>query len=80
VQRTELLGLGCLAGFMASSMALAVGWALARFAFDFAWHAPLWAPLAGGALGALLAWAAGSLSLSGVLRQAVMQTLRQATD
>ena len=76
VQRTELLGLGWLAGFMASAMALAVGWALARFAFEFAWAPPLWAPLAGGALGALLAWAAGSLSLSGVLRQPVMQTLR----
>lgn len=80
VQRTELLGLGWLAGFMASSMALVVGWALARFAFEFAWQPPLWAPLAGGGLGALLAWAAGSLSLSGVLRQPVMQTLRQAAE
>jgi putative ABC transport system permease protein len=80
VQRTELLGLGWLAGFMASSMALVVGWALARFAFEFAWQPPIWAPLAGGALGALLAWAAGSLSLSGVLRQPVMQTLRQAGE
>ena len=76
VQRTELLGLGWLAGFMASAMALVVGWALARFAFEFAWAPPLWAPLVGGVLGALLAWAAGSLSLSGVLRQPVMQTLR----
>jgi putative ABC transport system permease protein len=80
VQRTELLGLGWLAGFMASSMALVVGWGLARFAFEFAWQPPLWAPLAGGTLGALLAWAAGSLSLSGVLRQPVMQTLRQAGE
>ncbi|MGV0985556.1 MAG: ABC transporter permease [Limnohabitans sp.] len=76
VQRTELLGLGWLAGFMASAMALVLGWALARFAFEFTWAPPLWAPLAGGALGALLAWAAGSLSLSGVLRQPVMHTLR----
>jgi putative ABC transport system permease protein len=80
VQRTELLGLGWLAGFMASAMALVVGWALARFAFEFAWAPPLWAPLAGGALGAGLAWAAGSLSLSGVLRQPVMQTLRQSNE
>ena len=80
VQRTELLGLGWLAGFMASSMALVVGWGLARFAFEFAWQPPLWAPLAGGALGALLAWLAGTLSLSGVLRQPVMQTLRQAAE
>ncbi|MFM8590691.1 MAG: ABC transporter permease, partial [Limnohabitans sp.] len=80
VQRAELLGVGFMAGFMASAMALAVGWALARFAFDFAWTPVLWAPLAGGLLGALLAWAAGSLSLSGVLRQPVVQTLRQATQ
>lgn len=80
VQRAELLGLGWLAGFMASSMALVVGWALARFAFEFAWQPPLWAPLAGGVLGAVLAWTAGSLSLSGVLRQPVMQTLRQAAE
>jgi putative ABC transport system permease protein len=80
VQRTELLGIGWLAGFMASAMALAVGWALARYAFEFAWQPPLWAPLAGGMAGALLAWGAGSLSLAGVLRQPVVQTLRQAAQ
>jgi putative ABC transport system permease protein len=80
VQRAELLGIGWLAGFMASAMALAVGWALARYAFEFSWQPPLWAPLAGGAAGALLAWGAGSLSLAGVLRQPVVQTLRQAAQ
>ncbi|MFM8575249.1 MAG: hypothetical protein ACKOBF_05110, partial [Limnohabitans sp.] len=80
VQRAELLGLGCLAGFMASGMALAVGWALARYAFDFAWTPLWWVPLAGGGLGGALAWTAGSLSLSGVLRQPVVQTLRQASE
>ena len=80
VQRTELLGIGWLAGFMASAMALVVGWALARYAFEFAWQPPLWAPLAGGLAGALLAWGAGSLSLAGVLRQPVVQTLRQAAQ
>ena len=79
VQRTELLGIGWLAGFMSSAMALAVGWVLARYAFEFTWQPPLWAPLAGGLAGALLAWGAGSLSLAGVLRQPVVQTLRQAT-
>ena len=78
VQRAELLGVGFLAGFMASVMALAVGWALARYAFDFAWTPLWWAPLAGGCSGAALAWLAGSLSLAGVLRQPVVQTLRQA--
>lgn len=80
VQRTELLGIGWLAGFMSSAMALVVGWALARYAFEFAWQPPLWAPLAGGLAGALLAWGAGSLSLAGVLRQPVVQTLRQAAQ
>ena len=80
VQRTELLGLGWLAGFMASAMALVVGWGLTRYVFEFAWQPPVWAPLAGGLLGATLAWAAGSLSLAGVLRQPVVQTLRQAAE
>ena len=80
VQRTELLGVGFLAGFMASVMALVVGWALARYAFDFSWAPVWWTPLAGGLVGALLAWMAGSLSLAGVLRQPVVQTLRQAAE
>jgi putative ABC transport system permease protein len=80
VQRAELLGLGFLAGFMASAMALLVGWSLARYAFEFAWSPQVWVPAVGGLLGALLAWAAGSLSLAGVLRQPVVQTLRQASD
>lgn len=80
VQRAELLGLGFLAGFMASGMALLVGWALARYAFEFAWTPLWWAPLAGGLAGAVLAWSAGSLSLGGVLRQPVVQTLRQASE
>ena len=37
VQRAELAGVGLLAGFLASVVALAVGWGLAKFVFDFAW-------------------------------------------
>ena len=59
---------------------MAVGWAFDCYAFEFAWQPPLWAPLAGGLAGALLAWGAGSLSLAGVLRQPVVQTLRQAAQ
>ena len=80
VQRAELLGVGFLSGFMASAMALFVGWALARYVFEFVWTPLWWAVAAGGALGALLAWVAGTLSLAGVLRQPVVLTLRQAAE
>ena len=80
VQRAELLGVGLLAGALASGVALAVGWALARYAFDFNWSAPPWVPLAGSLAGALLALAAGWWSLREVLRRPVVQTLRQAAE
>jgi putative ABC transport system permease protein len=80
VQRTELLGVGALAGLLASLAAVAVGWALARFAFDFAWNASAWVPLFGTAAGALLALAAGWWGLREVLRRPVMDTLRSAAE
>ena len=80
MQRAELLGLGWLAGAMASAVALALGWALTRYVLEFAWTPSAWVPLAGGLAGALLAWAAGSLSLAGVLRQPVVQTLRRSVE
>jgi putative ABC transport system permease protein len=79
VQRIELLGVGLLAGFLASVVAVIVGWALARFVFDFAWTASLWVPLAGSLAGALLALAAGWWGLRSVLRTPVVETLRRAT-
>jgi len=78
VQRAELWGVGMLAGFMASSTAMAVGWAMAHYAFEFNWTAPWYIPLAGALAGGLLAWAAGWWGLAGVLKQPVAQTLRQA--
>lgn len=80
VQRAELWGVGMLAGFMASSAAMAVGWAMAHFAFDFNWTAAWYVPLAGALAGGLLAWAAGWWGLAGVLKQPVAQTLRQAAS
>src|SRR3954452_13983963 len=38
-QRAELLGVGLLAGFLASSVASLVGWGLAKYVFDFEWTA-----------------------------------------
>ena len=78
VQRAELLGVGALAGVLASLAAMAVGWSLARYVFEFQWTASWWVPLAGGAAGALLALAAGWWGLREVLRRPVVQTLRQA--
>ena len=80
VQRAELAGVGALAGVLASLAAMAVGWALARYAFEFQWTAKLWVPLAGGAAGAVLALAAGWWGLRDVLRRPVVETLRRATS
>jgi putative ABC transport system permease protein len=80
VQRAELLGVGALAGALASAAALAVGWALAREVFGFQWNPPLWVPLSGSAAGALLALGAGWWSLREVLRRPVSETLRQAAS
>ena len=80
VQRAELLGVGALAGVLASVAAMAIGWALARYVFEFNWNPALWVPLAGGLAGALLALAAGWWGLREVLRRPVMQTLRQAAE
>lgn len=77
VQRAELLGVGALAGLLATLAAVAIGWALARYAFEFAWNPEPWVPLAGALTGAVLALAAGWWSLREVLRQPVLQTLRR---
>jgi putative ABC transport system permease protein len=79
VQRAELAGVGALAGFLASGVAMLMGWGLARYAFEFEWTASPWVPVLGAAVGALLALAAGWWGLRDVLRRPVVQTLRQAS-
>ncbi|MEZ5646699.1 MAG: FtsX-like permease family protein [Burkholderiaceae bacterium] len=78
VQRIELLGVGLLAGALASVVAVVVGWGLARYAFEFTWTASPWVPLAGALAGALLALSAGWWGLRGILRTPVIETLRRA--
>ncbi len=78
VQRAELAGVGLLAGFLASIVALAVGWGLARFVFDFAWTGSWTVPLLGSLAGAALALAAGWWGLRSVLNTPVVETLRKA--
>lgn len=80
VQRTELIGVGLLAGFLASMVATLVGWALAKYVFDFEWVASLWVPLFGSLSGAVLALAAGWWGLRDVLRRPVVETLRRAAQ
>ena len=80
VQRAELLGVGLLAGFLSSVVASAVGWALARYAFEFAWNPSPWVPVLGSLAGALLALAAGWWGLRSVLQTPVVATLRRAAS
>ncbi len=80
VQRAELAGVGLLAGLLASLVASGVGWALAKYVFEFAWTASPLVPLAGALAGALLALAAGWWGLREVLRRPVVETLRRAAE
>ena len=60
--------------------AAAVGWALARYVFEFSWNPSPWVPVAGGVAGALLALAAGWWGLREVLARPVVETLRRAAQ
>ncbi|HEY0886402.1 MAG TPA: FtsX-like permease family protein [Ramlibacter sp.] len=78
VQRAELIGVGLLAGFLASLVASLVGWGLARYAFGFDWTASPWVAVIGALAGAVLALAAGWWGLREVLNRPVVETLRRA--
>jgi putative ABC transport system permease protein len=78
VQRAELAGVGLLAGFLASVVAAVVGWALAKYTFEFDWTVSLWVPVWGSLAGAVLALAAGWWGLREVLTRPVVETLRRA--
>jgi putative ABC transport system permease protein len=78
VQRAELSGIGALAGLLAATAAVGVGWLLAANVFDFRWSPPWWVPVAGAASGAVLALVAGAWSLREIVVRPVMETLRRA--
>lgn len=77
VQSAELAGVGLLAGFLASVVALVVGWGLARFVFGFSWTGSWAVPVLGSLAGAALALAAGWWGLRSVLNTPVVETLRK---
>jgi len=78
VQSIELAGVGLLAGFLAAVVASVVGWALAKYVFNFDWVVSLWVPLLGALAGAVLALLAGWWGLREVMTRPVVQTLRAA--
>lgn len=77
-QWIEFLLVGGLAGLLAASGASAIGWALARFSFNFEWtFSPLvW--LAGLVVGAGCAVIGGWMGLRNVLNQPPLLSLREA--
>ncbi len=77
-QWIEFSLVGGLAGLLAATGAAAVGWALARFAFNFEWSFDPAVWLAGLVAGAVCAIAGGWIGLRSVLNQPPLQTLREA--
>ncbi|MGH8855755.1 MAG: FtsX-like permease family protein, partial [Telluria sp.] len=77
-QYAEFLVVGGLAGFLASLGAIAVGWGLSQFVFDFPYRFNVWIVPVGVVSGMLCAFAGGWLGLREVLRQPALATLRDA--
>ncbi|CAJ92164.1 putative ABC-type transport system involved in lysophospholipase L1 biosynthesis, permease component [Cupriavidus necator] len=77
-QYAEFLVVGGLAGFLASLGAIAVGWGLSQFVFDFPYRFNAWIVPVGVVSGMLCAFAGGWLGLREVLRQPALATLRDA--
>lgn len=77
-QVAELAFIGGLAGLLAAVGASAIGWALARFAFEFEYVLSPWVFGAGIGGGALCALAGGWFGLRGVLNTPPLATLRDA--
>jgi putative ABC transport system permease protein len=75
-QWIEFALVGGLAGMLAASGAAAVGWALAKFVFNFEWTFSPVVWLAGLFVGSLCAFAGGWVGLRHVLNQPPLQTLR----
>lgn len=77
-QVAEMLCLGGLAGLLAAAGAAAIGWALARYAFEFDYTVTPWVFVLGAGGGAACALVGGWLGLRSVLRTPPLTTLREA--
>jgi putative ABC transport system permease protein len=77
-QVAEMLCLGGLAGFLAAGGAAAIGWALAKYAFEFDYAVTPWIFVLGIGGGAACALVGGWLGLRSVLRTPPLTTLREA--
>jgi putative ABC transport system permease protein len=77
-QIAEMVCIGGLAGALAAVGASAIGWTLARYAFEFDYVVSPWVFVAGIATGALAALAGGWFGLRGVLNTPPLATLREA--
>ncbi|HEX5639968.1 MAG TPA: FtsX-like permease family protein [Burkholderiaceae bacterium] len=77
-QVAEMLCVGGLAGLLAAIGASAIGWALARYAFEFDYMVSPWVFASGIGGGALAALVGGWFGLRGVLQTPPLATLREA--
>ncbi len=77
-QWIEFALVGGLAGALAATGAAAIGWALAKFIFNFDWVFDPVVWLAGLAVGIACAFVGGWIGLRNVLSQPPLQTLREA--
>ena len=77
-QVAEMLCVGALAGLLAAAGAAAIGWALARFAFEFDYAVTPWVFVFGIGGGALCALAGGWMGLRSVLTTPPLTSLRDA--
>jgi putative ABC transport system permease protein len=77
-QIAEMLCIGGLAGFLAAVGASAVGWALAKYGFEFDYVVSPWVFVAGIGGGAAAALVGGWFGLRGVLNTPPLATLREA--
>jgi putative ABC transport system permease protein len=77
-QTAEMICLGALAGLLAAGAAAAVGWTLARFAFEFDYTVAPWVFVLGIGSGVACALAGGWFGLRNVLKSPPLATLREA--